>query len=116
LFAALVSAPFSALPRHCCRGLYTEELTHDVMIVTAEYVSSRTGESMTNYGLRVYLKSHRDLHFTPHDDDRSAVTLWCGRRDDIGKLVQAMMRCYEECAALAAGDGDRVQSAKSSIG
>jgi hypothetical protein len=51
---------------------------------------------MTNYGLRVYLKSHRDLHFTSRDDDRSAVTFWCGHKEDIGKLVQAMMLCQEE--------------------
>ena len=62
-------------------NVYTEELpTSDgpmpmAEIVTAEYASSRTGEKMTNYGLRIYLKSHPDLHYVPpRDDDRSAVT------------------------------------------
>ncbi len=48
-------------------------------IVTADYVSSRTGQPMINYGIRIYLKSHYDLHYVPpRDDDRSAVTFWCG--------------------------------------
>lgn len=65
-------------------NIYTEELpTGDALpvaeIVTAEYVSSRTGQPMKNYGLRVYLKSAPELHFIPgRDDDRSAVTFWCG--------------------------------------
>ena len=66
-------------------NVYTEELittgNNPVMaeIVTANYVSSRTGQPMTNYGIRIYLKSHPDLHYVPpRDDDRSAVTFWCG--------------------------------------
>lgn len=66
-------------------NVYTEELilhgNNPVVaeIVTVDYVSSRTGEAMTNYGLRIYLKSHPDLHYVPpRDDDRSAVTFWCG--------------------------------------
>lgn len=48
-------------------------------IVTADYISSRSGQPMTNYGIRIYLKSHPDLHYVPpRDDDRSAVTFWCG--------------------------------------
>lgn len=64
-------------------NVYTEELK-DVLppfaeIVTTEYISSRTGEPMTNYGLRIYLASAPQLHFIPgRDDDRSAVTFWCG--------------------------------------
>ncbi len=68
-------------------NVYTEELPHlhsplpHAEIVTAEYVSSRTGLPMTNYGLRIYLKSSPDLHYIPgRDDDRSAVTFWCGSK------------------------------------
>jgi hypothetical protein len=67
-------------------NVYTEEL-RDVLepmckIVTAEYVSSRTNEPMKNYGLRVYLKSAPELHFIPgRDDDRSAITFWCGPKE-----------------------------------
>jgi len=73
-------------------NVYTEELitvgNNPVMaeVVTAQYTSSRTGETMTNYGLRIYLKSHPDLHYVPpRDDDRSAVTFWCG--DDRQRVI-----------------------------
>ncbi len=64
-------------------NVYTEELNADqrpqMEIVTADYVSARTGKPMTNFGLRVYLKSHSDLHYVPgRDDDLSAITFWCG--------------------------------------
>lgn len=37
---------------------------------------------MKNYGLRIYLKSHPDLHYVPpRDDDRSAITFWCGAKE-----------------------------------
>lgn len=64
-------------------NVYTEEL-NDILppfaeIVTAEYISSRTGEKMTNYGLRIYMASAPQLHYIPdRDDDRSAITFWCG--------------------------------------
>jgi len=64
-------------------NVYTEELkpalSPQIEIVTADYVSSRTDQPMTNYGLRIYLKSAPELHYLPgRDDDRSAVTFWCG--------------------------------------
>lgn len=76
-------------------NVYTEELiTADdnqpmAQVVTAEYVSSRTGLPMTNYGLRIFVKSHPDLHFIPgRDDDRSAVTFWCGSKEkNVFKLL-----------------------------
>jgi hypothetical protein len=73
-------------------NIYTEELIPSDFgqraceIVTAEYVSSRTGRPMKNYGLRIYTKSHPDLHYIPgRDDDRSAVTFWCGPNMDAVK-------------------------------
>lgn len=63
-------------------NVYTEELPDDsssIEVVHADYISSRTGEPMRNYGLRIYLKSAPELHHIPgRDDDRSAVTFWCG--------------------------------------
>ena len=73
-------------------NVYTEELTHDAEIVTAEYVNKRTGQPITNYGLRIYCKSHPDLHFLPSDDDRSAVTFWCGPdKENIQDLISALL-------------------------
>lgn len=71
-------------------NVYTEELLEAggpnkptmCEIVHTEYVSSRNGEKMRNYGVRVYVKSHPDLHYVPpRDDDRSAITFWCGPRE-----------------------------------
>src|SRR5580692_966567 len=64
---------------------FVEEFNSDkpfVEIITAEYISSRTNEPMKNYGLRIFLKSSTDLHYIPgRDDDRSAVTFWCGPKE-----------------------------------
>lgn len=75
-------------------NVYTEELVRAednkpmCEIVTAEYISSRTGEKMTNYGLRIFVRSAPELHYIPgRDDDRSAITFWCGKRSNIAKLV-----------------------------
>ena len=71
-------------------NVYTEELlknegpTKPTMaeIVYADYISSRTGEQMRNWGVRIFLKSAPELHYIPgRDDDRSAVTLWCGPKE-----------------------------------
>lgn len=69
-------------------NVYTEELypfdgssPHPVAeIVEAKYISSRDGKEMSNWGLRIYLKSSPDLHYIPgRDDDRSAITFWMGK-------------------------------------
>lgn len=80
-------------------NVYTEELLSDTsmaQIVTADYISSRTGEKMTNYGLRIFVKSHPDLHYIPgRDDDRSAVTFWCGSKE---KNVFAFLEMVKDLA------------------
>jgi hypothetical protein len=70
-------------------NIYTEELMHPdapreraVQIVTAGYISSKTGKPMTNYGVRIFCKSAPELHDSKNDDDRSAVTFWCGPSPD----------------------------------
>lgn len=47
-------------------NVYAEEITLETAIV----------EKDGHRGLRVYLKSHPDLHNHPDDDDRSAITFW----------------------------------------
>jgi hypothetical protein len=69
-------------------NVYTEELQDAsdhpksfAEIVTADYISVKTGEKMTNYGIRIFLRSAPELHYVPpRDDDRSAVTFWCGSK------------------------------------
>jgi hypothetical protein len=67
-------------------------------IVTADYVSSRTGKPMTNYGLRIYLKSAPELHYIPgRDDDRSAITFWCGsEKQNVTKFLDLVRFCLEQ--------------------
>jgi len=77
-------------------NIYTEEMDFDgdADIVIAEYISSRTGKPMTNYGLRVFVKSYEGLHFVPpRDDDHSAVTFWCGA--DRANCIRFLERVME---------------------
>ena len=88
-------------------NVYTEEMSPaekpQFEIVHAEYTSSRTGELMRNYGLRVYLKSHPDLHYIPgRDDDRSAVTFWCG--GDIQNIRNLIRNMAQAVGNMAQGD------------
>ncbi len=88
-------------------NVYTEELyTTDqpfAEIVTADYVSSRTNRPMTNYGLRIFLKSAPELHHIPgRDDDRSAVTFWCG--SDI-ENVRAFLASVQQAILPATATG-----------
>jgi hypothetical protein len=83
-------------------NVYTEELPNgspmpNCEVVTAEYVSARTGKPMTNYGLRIFLRSPDSLHFIPgRDDDRSAVTFWCGdKQANLMQLVTMLKQCVE---------------------
>lgn len=58
-------------------NVYEEELTEEVQIVPTQ---AKTGEIF--YGVRMFYKSHPDLHHTAADDDRSAITLWVGSRNN----------------------------------
>ncbi len=71
-------------------NVYTEELLRYTdndkpaicEIVTADYISSRTGQPMKNWGVRIFLASAPELHYVPpRDDDRSAITFWCGDKE-----------------------------------
>jgi len=83
-------------------NVYTEELINGgdqslAEIVTTEYISSRTGEPMKNWGLRVFLKSAPDLHYIPgRDNDRSSITFWCGpSQQNIFKFLEAVKTALE---------------------
>ena len=88
-------------------NVYTEELLSDptptapviAEVVHADYVSSRTVQPMRNYGLRIYLASSKELHYVPpRDDDRSAVTFWCGSSE---KKVFAFLEMIRVCANIS---------------
>jgi len=85
-------------------NVYTEELLTGELkepfaeIVEAKYISSRTNQPMTNYGLRIFLKSAPELHYIPgRDDDRSAVTFWCGpSKKNIPAFLETVQLAIEE--------------------
>lgn len=85
-------------------NVYTEELCGDWGIATVEYVSSKTGNPMINYGLRIFLKSHPDLHRSAKDDDRSAVTIWCG--SDRGAIAHMLKNIIAGVEAHTLPDGE----------
>jgi hypothetical protein len=98
-------------------NVYTEEL-HPALnpqaeIVTTEYVSSRTGLPMKNYGLRVYLKSAPELHYVPgRDDNRSAITFWCGEKE---KNVFEFLETVRELAYQSTLDTWRAKTEKNAV-
>lgn len=51
--------------------VYSQEITSDVRLVCK---TANTGK--TYWGVRFFLHSPEQLHHTPDDDDRSAVTFW----------------------------------------
>lgn len=53
-------------------NVYAEELTGEVERV--EKTASNTG--ITYYAARAFLASASELHHTPDDDDRTAITFW----------------------------------------
>jgi hypothetical protein len=57
-------------------NVYQEEVTGDVVGVRKE---PSLGQHYA--GARLILHSPTNLHYTPTDDDRSAVTMWVNPRD-----------------------------------
>lgn len=56
-------------------NIYHEELRHETKVVT---VTPDNKPGRVYYGVRLFQHSAPELHATPDDDDRSAVTFWCG--------------------------------------
>ena len=52
-------------------NVYSAELTKEVNVV-----SKKADTGIEYFGIRFILASHERLHYTPEDDDRSAVTFW----------------------------------------
>jgi hypothetical protein len=73
--------------------VYSQELTSETDLVRKEG-TDKEGQPETFYGVRLFLKSPEELHHTPEDDDRSAVTLWLPksphRRAMLAKALREM--------------------------
>jgi hypothetical protein len=51
-------------------NVYAEEITTETEIVR------KTVNQQLFYGIRIFLKSPKELHYGTSDDDRSAITFW----------------------------------------
>lgn len=56
-------------------NVYAEELTTEVRSVIKTVTDEEFG-TRSFYGIRMFLKSPEELHSSPTDDDRSAITFW----------------------------------------
>jgi len=71
-------------------NVYSQELTHEL-----QPISKVADTGIRYYGMRMYLASPDVLHFTPDDDDRSAITFWVPNatsfsKDDLANLFRRM--------------------------
>lgn len=79
-------------------NVYAEEITEEIKVIR------KPGSDDREFlGIRLYLKSHEDLHFTKKegvvfDDDRSAITLWVPYTKEKGNDTQFLSRILERMA------------------
>lgn len=70
-------------------NVYSQELTNEIQVFEKE---SNTGLVYTAVALMLHSSSM--LHHPPHDDDRSAVTLWlpksADRREELAQTLEQM--------------------------
>ena len=77
-------------------NVYSQELTSEV-----ERVKKEVGANIFE-GARIYLRSPTELHHTPDDDDRSAITFWLPmsptRRSEMAKaFIKLAMMFDKDC-------------------
>jgi hypothetical protein len=81
-------------------NVYSQELTSEISRVT-KYGTDNEGRPAQFHGIRLYLHSAPQLHHTPADDDRSALTIWLPR--SLGRRVELAI-ALRALAAWAEGD------------
>lgn len=59
-----------------------------------ECVATTTDTGRTFYGARLFLRSPKELHDEPGDDDRSAITIW-GPREKVAALLRELADTME---------------------
>jgi hypothetical protein len=65
-------------------NVYAEELPDERQV---EIVSKTAETGRTFFGVRIFLKSPKELHDEPGDDDRSAIVFW-GPRAKVAALLR----------------------------
>lgn len=86
-------------------NVYAEEITSETEIV------KKTVNQELFYGVRVFLKSAKELHYGTSDDDRSAITFWVpftkktGNRPQI--VLDALASMLLKLMETARANGDK---------
>ena len=75
-------------------NIYAEELPAEDDPRAVDRVSTTADTGRTFFGARLYLRSARELHDEPGDDDRSAITIW-GPRARVAALLHRMADAVE---------------------
>jgi len=75
-------------------NIYAEELPGTDDSRAVERVVKKTDIGRTFFGARLYLLSSEYLHDEPHDDDRTAITIW-GPRSKVAALLRRMADAME---------------------
>lgn len=94
-------------------NVYAEEMTSEAEIV------KKTVNQQLFYGIRVYLKSPKELHYGTSDDDRSAITFWVpytkktGNRPQV--VIDALRNMLESILTTANANGDQFLFQESKI-
>ena len=76
-------------------NIYAEELPEQEDPGAIEIVEVTATTGRTFFGVRLLLKSAKELHHNPDDDDRSAVTIW-GPREQVAFLLRRMAAKMEQ--------------------
>lgn len=87
-------------------NVYAEELTDDVQVVSKDVTDAEFG-TRTFYGVRMFLASPDELHHSPDDDDRSAITFWVPwtstRGNNPARLEAILEKLVTKAARIPAG-------------
>jgi len=82
-------------------NVYNEELTNDFTFVEKHVKET----NKTYYGFRMFMKSAPELHHTPEDDDRTAITIWFGTKERAAKFLEAAHTAANEAVIQEMSDG-----------
>ena len=66
-------------------NIYAEEITSEATIARKQV------EGVEFYGVRLFLKTPKELHYNTSDDDRTAITLWIPYTKQTGNNPQVVI-------------------------
>jgi hypothetical protein len=76
-------------------NVYHEELTDEV-----RFVEKVAETGIVYFGIRMFQASAPELHHTPEDDDRSAITLWFGTKQAAAEYFARLASRFAESETI----------------